>query len=151
MSALSHNIDSVPAENPTSFENKVVWFNRIALSLVFFWFGFLKIIQISPAETLVSNLHAVTISQFMEINSFLIFLGILECAIGIFWLIPKLTKWAFSLFTLQMCATFLPLFFLPTATWQQSWVLTLTGQYIVKNVVLIASGLTILNHFNKTK
>lgn len=59
------------------------------------------------------------------------------------WLIPKLTKVAFIIFAIQMFTTFLPLLFLPKDTWQNTMVLTLTGQYIIKNVVLIASALTI--------
>ena len=122
----------------------VIWGNRIALSIVFFWFGFLKIIHISPAEALVTHLHRVTIARVIPIEQFLVMLGILECAIGVLWLIPKATKFVFSLFILQMVSTFLPLVFLKTETWQQSFVLTLTGQYIIKNLVLVASAVTVL-------
>jgi uncharacterized membrane protein YkgB len=34
--------------------------------------------------------------------------------------------------------------FLRDETWQQSFVLTLTGQYIMKNLVLIASAITVV-------
>jgi uncharacterized membrane protein YkgB len=130
-------------KNTIGISKNILWWNRIALFVVFFWFGFLKIIHISPAEGLVSRLHEATISSFVPIEAFMILLGIIECSIGILWLIPKLTKVAFVIFIIQMFTTFLPLLFLPKDTWQNTMVLTLTGQYIIKNVVLIASALTI--------
>ncbi len=131
--------------SPLVISSNIIWWNRVALFVVFFWFGFLKIIHISPAEGLVSNLHQATIASLMPIEHFLVFLGVVECVIGVLWLIPSLTKIAFGVFILQMFTTFLPLLFLPNDTWQNTLVLTLTGQYIIKNVVLIASALTILN------
>ncbi|MES2517766.1 MAG: hypothetical protein V4585_06640 [Bacteroidota bacterium] len=126
-----------------SLSINIIWANRFALFIVFFWFGFLKIIHISPAEQLVTNLYHATIYSMMPIDKFLILLGVVECLIGILWMIPKLTKIAFWIFMMQMFTTFLPLLFLPKDTWQNMMVLTLTGQYIIKNVVLIASALTI--------
>lgn len=131
--------------SPLAISSNIIWWNRVALFVVFFWFGFLKIIHVSPAEGLVTNLHQATIASLMPIEHFLAFLGVVECVIGVLWLIPSLTKIAFGVFILQMFTTFLPLLFLPKDTWQNTLVLTLTGQYIIKNVVLIASALTILN------
>lgn len=135
--------------NPFSISSDIIWLNRVALFVVFFWFGFLKVIHISPAEGLVTNLHQATIASLMPIEYFLVFLGVVECLIGVLWLIPSLTKVAFGIFILQMFTTFLPLLFLPKDTWQNTLVLTLTGQYIIKNVVLIASALTILRATSK--
>lgn len=119
--------------------DQVLWFNRIAIFIVFFWFGFLKVIHVSPAETLVQHLHQVTIGSYISINTFVPLLGYLECTIGLLFLLPKLTRVAFGLFIMQMTATFLPLFLLPQDTWT-GFALSLTGQYIVKNVVLIAAA-----------
>ena len=127
----------------SNVSSSVIWFNRISLFVVFFWFGFLKVVHISPAEGLVTHLHQATIASLIPIESFLVLLGIVECLIGILWIIPKLTRFAFWLFILQMITTFLPMLYLPNDTWQNTMVLTLTGQYIIKNVVLIASALTI--------
>lgn len=139
------------SSNPTasfSVSQSIIWLNRLALFIVFFWFGFLKILEISPAEGLVTHLHATTIASFIEIDTFLVLLGVVECFIGILWLIPQLTKVAFVIFLFQMFTTFLPLLFLPKDTWQNTLVLTLTGQYIIKNIVLIASAYTV---FKATK
>ncbi len=130
--------------NQNQLFNRVILFNRFSLFVVFFWFGFLKVISVSPAEGLVTHLHNETLARFIPSEQFVILLGIFECLIGILWLVPKLTKWAFYLFSIQMFTTFLPLLYLPSDTWQNSFVLTLTGQYIVKNLVLIGSALFIL-------
>ncbi len=122
----------------------IVWFNRLALAVVFIWFGFLKIIHASPAEPLVKHLHEVTLVKFIPVNTFVVLLGCIECVIGLLWLIPRFTKATIVLFALQMFTTFLPLFYLPRDTWQHSFVLTLEGQYIVKNLVLLASAATIV-------
>ena len=137
--------------SPLAISSNIIWWNRVALFVVFFWFGFLKIIHISPAEGLVTNLYKANIASLMPIEHFLVFLGVVECVIGVLWLIPSLTKIAFGVFILQMFTTFLPLLFLPNDTWQNTLVLTLTGQYIIKNVVLIASALTILRATSKVE
>jgi len=126
-----------------SFTQGIIWFNRVALATVFFWFGFLKIIHISPAEELVTHLHRVTFLRFIPAEQFIVYLGIFECLIGLLWILPKFTRFAFSFFLFHMATTFLPLVFLKSETWQDAFVLTLTGQYIVKNLVLVASAFTV--------
>jgi uncharacterized membrane protein YkgB len=123
--------------------NAIVWFNRLALAIIFIWFGYLKLIQVSPAEPLVQHLHNITLVRYIPLHTFLIILGLIEVAVGILWLFPPFTKLAFLFFGLHMFTTFLPLFYLPADTWQHAFVLTLTGQYIVKNIVLVASACTI--------
>ena len=121
----------------------IVWGNRIALFVVLFWFGFLKVIGMSPAEAIVTQLHHKTIEFFISIENFLPLLGITECTIGILWLFPKATKPAFFLFCLQMFTTFFPLILMPNETWKSTLALSLSGQYIIKNVVLVASAYTV--------
>ncbi len=134
--------------NQDQLFSRVILFNRFSLFIVFFWFGFLKVVSLSPAEGLVTHLHQETLARIIPSDQFVILLGLFECTIGLLWLFPKMTKWAFYLFSFQMFTTFLPLLYLPTDTWQNSFVLTLTGQYIVKNLVLVGSALLILIHYN---
>lgn len=121
----------------------ITWANRLALSVVFIWFGALKLFHLSPAEPLITHLHKITLPGIISIDHFIVLLGSVECAIGILWLLPSMTRWAFHIFSLHMFTTFLPLAFLTGETWQNQFALTLTGQYIVKNIVLIASAATI--------
>jgi uncharacterized membrane protein YkgB len=112
---------------------------RIAIFIVFFWFGLIKLFDLSPANELVEDLLSKTL-PFIGFSEFIIFLGLWEALIGILFLFKKTTKFAFILMLVQMFTTFGPLIFLPEATWQSFMVPTLVGQYIIKNLVLVALG-----------
>ena len=143
MNILSSDCNVETSAKEPCLPSAVLWVNRAALFVIYFWFGFLKIISASPAEQLVAHLHELTIHQFISIDKFLIALGAAECVIGVLWLIPRLTKYALAIFLVQVATTFLPLVVLPEDTWQNAWVLSLTGQYIFKNIVLVACAFTI--------
>ena len=127
-----------------TWDEYLQFINRLTMFIVFFWFGFLKIISHSPAEQLVSDLHKVTIAPLINQQHFIMFLGIFECVIGIAWLFPRLTKIAFVLFAIQIITTFLPFVFISDEIVKNGFELSLTGQYIVKNLVLISCALNIL-------
>ena len=116
------------------------WLNRAMIAVVYIWFGFLKVIGTSPAEGLVTKLFNLTLEPMMGIQTFLLILGIGECLIGFVWLSPRLTKLAFGLMIVHMFTTFMPILILPNETWQSFFTLTLTGQYIIKNVVLLSAA-----------
>jgi len=117
-------------------------FSRLALFIVFFWFGFLKIIEMSPASGLVQQLFERTV-PFMTFHTFLISFGAFECIIGIFFLIPKLERVVILLLFIHMVTTLGPLILLPSETWSGFLIPTLEGQYIIKNLVIIAVALGI--------
>ena len=116
------------------------WLNRAMIAVVYIWFGFLKVLGTSPAEGIVSKLINITLEPFMGIQTFLLILGIGEFAIGMLWLSPRLTKIAFWVMLGHLFTTFLPVLFLVEDTWQSFFSLTLTGQYIIKNVVLFSAA-----------
>lgn len=123
---------------------------RFALFVVFFWFGILKVIGLSPASGLVQNLFEQTIS-FMSFNSFLIGFGLFECLIGILFIIKGAERIVIPLLLVHMIMTFGPLILLPAETWQRFLVPTLEGQYIIKNLVIIATGIGIAAHLHPIK
>ncbi len=110
---------------------------RVALFVVFFWFGILKIIGTSPANPMVMDLMHATL-PFMTWEVFIVMFSIYEMIIGISFLIPKLERFAIALLFPHMIMTILPLIFLPDMTWQGFLTPTLEGQYIIKNLVIIA-------------
>ncbi len=132
----------------STFDRLVVWtmdafgikFARLALGIVFIWFGALKMIgELSPAYDLV----AATI-YWLTPEIIIPLIGLWEVAIGVAFLFPPLTRVALLLLIPQMPATFLPLVLLPAVTFTVvPWGLTLEGQYIVKNLVIIACALII--------
>ncbi len=120
---------------------------RIGIFVIFFWFGLLKVIGLSPASGLVRALFEQTI-PFMSFDVFLIAFGVFECLIGILFLIRGLERVVIPLLFIHMVTTFGPLVMLPSETWQQFLVPTLEGQYIIKNLVVIACAIGIASHLH---
>jgi uncharacterized membrane protein YphA (DoxX/SURF4 family) len=113
---------------------------RLGLGFVFFWFGAIKLVPgLSPAEELVRN----TI-YFVDPDLFLPVLAIWEVLIGLGLMFGKFMRFTLLLLFLQMPGTALPLLILPEVTWTAfPYGLTLEGQYIIKNLVLIGAGLVL--------
>ena len=113
---------------------------RIGLGIVFLWFGILKFFKgLSPAEDLVRN----TI-YFVDPDIFIPVLALWESLIGIGLITGKFMRTTLLLLFLQMPGTALPLLILPEKVWTIfPYALTLEGQYIIKNLVLIGAGLVI--------
>ena len=116
---------------------------RIGLGIVFFWFGMLKFFPgLSPAEELVRN----TV-YFVDPDLFIPVLAGWETLIGIGLLTGKYMRLTLLLLFLQMPGTALPLVVLPEIVWTAfPHGLTLEGQYIIKNLVLIGAGLVLGAH-----
>ena len=112
---------------------------RIALGVIFVWFGALKLVDgASPAEALVARTVPFDMAWFFPL------LGVWEIAIGIGLIVRPWIRAAIFLLFLQMPGTFLPLIVAPDAVWTSfPFVLTLEGQYIVKNLVLVAAALVV--------
>ena len=117
-------------------------FLRYSLAIVFIWFGLLKSFGYSPASELVTK----TVYWF-DPSWFVPFLGWWEFAIGFCLLLKPLIRTGIFLMFLQMIGTFLPLVLLPSIVYGPVPLsLTLEGQYIVKNIVLIAAAIVIGSH-----
>jgi len=118
---------------------------HVALFVVFFWFGFLKFFGVSPANDLVRELLLVIpIMNMWPFESFIVFLGAVEILIALLMLFPRTTKYGVMILIPHMFTTLLPLFLLPTMVWQQALVPTLAGQYIIKNIVIVALALSVV-------
>lgn len=112
---------------------------RASLAIIFIWFGVLKIFGDSPANDLITK----TIYWFNP-DIFIPILGVWEAAIGVCLLAPVLNRVGLFLLALQMPGTFLPLILLPQVCFQSNpFNLTLEGQYIVKNLVLIGAAMAV--------
>lgn len=117
---------------------------RFSLAVIFIWFGILKPLGLSPAESLV--LKTTSWLPFFEPTTWLTLIGWWEVAIGVLFLFPKLTRIAIALLALQLVGTFLPLFLLPEITFQKEYfpfAPTVEGQYIIKNLLIISAALVI--------
>jgi uncharacterized membrane protein YkgB len=112
---------------------------RYSLGVIFLWFGALKPFDLSPAQELVAN----TV-YFVNPDWFIPVLGWWEVAIGVGLLFRPLIRPAIGLLFLQMPGTFLPLVLLPEVCFTTfPFGLTLEGQYIIKNLILISAALVV--------
>jgi uncharacterized membrane protein YphA (DoxX/SURF4 family) len=115
---------------------------RIALGIVFLWFGFLKFFPgLSPAQDLagrtIETLSAGAIPPSVAVPV----LAVWESAIGIGLLVGRWMRLVLLLLFVQMLGTITPLALFPDETWTRFPIApTLEGQYIIKNVVLVAAA-----------
>lgn len=121
----------------TFFSRTAIPLARIALFIVFFWFGFIKLLGLSPAGPLAEALTARTVG--IELFAPLFFsIAILECIIGILFLIPRAVRVVTPLLFFHLLIVCSPLVLVPDMTWFVPLVPTLEGQYIIKNIVIVA-------------
>lgn len=115
---------------------------RFAIFVIYFWFGILKVFDLSPASPLARAL----VSQTVGPGHFdLLFhvLAVFECVIGIMFLFPKATRVVIPLLLIHMLIVCSPLIFVPDLAWTKPFVPTLEGQYIIKNLAITALAIGI--------
>ena len=130
------------------FKKYEIALSRFAIFLVYFWFGGLKVVGLSPATPLVKTLFDATLSSFVSFEFFYILFSLFEVLIGILFLIKGFERVAILLVLLHLFTTILPLAFLPEITWQGFLVPTLEGQYIIKNILILATTVVIGSRLN---
>lgn len=131
------NLQNIDLHIIRFFQKYWIQFARFAVATLFIWFGLLKAFGLSPAGPLVHALFESSI-HFVSFTSFYIFFAWFEIAIGILFLIPQMTRVVMPLLLIHMITTFGPLVLLPQESWSGFLVPTLVGQYIIKNLVIIA-------------
>jgi uncharacterized membrane protein YkgB len=113
---------------------------RISLGVVFVWFGLLKVFQESP----VADLVAKTIYWF-DPDLVVPALGVFEVFVGVCLVAGRLMRVALPLLVLQMAGTFLVLVLLPEVAFRggNPLLLTVEGEFVIKNLVLLSAALVI--------
>lgn len=123
---------------------------RWSLAVIFVLFGILKPLGISPAEALV--LKTVEWVPLVSARTMLHVIGWWEVAIGVCLAIRPLVRLGILLLALQMIGTFMPLVMVPEACYAkraalggtvEMWTLTMEGQYILKNLLIIAGAMIV--------
>ena len=118
---------------------------RIALGIVFLWFGALKLVPgLSPAETLAGRtIEALTVG-LVPASVAVPILALWEVAIGVGLLVGRWMRVTLALLFVQMLGTITPLVLFPAETFTRfPWAPTLEGQYIVKNIVLVTAAIVL--------
>ena len=117
-----------------------ITFLRYSLGVIYIWFGILKPFGLSPAQELVEN----TVYWFDNPKTFVPILGWWEVVIGLTMCIKPLIRVSIFLLFIQMPGTFLPLILLPEVCFNNfPFGLTLEGQYIIKNLIIISAALVV--------
>ena len=118
---------------------------RVGLGIVFLWFGVLKFFpDLSPAEELATRTIETLTFGIVQPQLALPMLATLETLIGLGLIAGKFMRITLLLLLFQMIGTVTPLFLFPAETFTQfPYAPTLEGQYIIKNIVLVAAGLVI--------
>ena len=118
---------------------------RISLGIVFFWFGMLKFFAgLSPAEALA--IQTIDMLTFGLIGPDTVRFGLAawEVLIGVGLIFRIRLRETLLLMFVQMLGTMTPIVLLPEKVFNVfPYGLTLEGQYIFKNLVVISAGLVI--------
>jgi len=118
---------------------------RLSLGVVFIWFGVLKFFPgMSPAQELAENTLAVLTGGRVPARIAMLGLAGWETAIGLGLTLGVFLRATLFLLWLQMAGALMPLVLFPSLAFHHfPYAPTMEGQYIVKNLVLIAAGIVI--------
>ena len=118
---------------------------RIALGIVFLWFGLLKFVPgLSPAQDLAARTIDRLSLGLVEPAVSLPILAAWESLIGLGLLTGRFMRATLLLLAVQMLGAATPLLLFPSETFTVfPFAPTLEGQYIIKNVVLIAAAMVV--------
>lgn len=113
---------------------------RVSLAVVFIWFGLLKVLDVTPVTELVAE----TV-YWVDPDWFVPLLGWVEIAVGVGLLFDRALRAVLPLFLLQMAGTFLVLVLQPEVAFQDGNIfkLTVEGEFVIKNLVLLSAGLVV--------
>lgn len=115
---------------------------RWALGLIFIWFGALKVANLTPVADLVANTLA-----FVPIPASIVVpaLGAFEIVAGLALITGRMLRPVLAAMVAHLTGTFLVLVTQPAVAFQDGNPLLLTteGEFVVKNLVLIAGALLV--------
>jgi len=113
---------------------------RLSVGVVFIWFGALKVFDVTPVADLVAD----TV-YWVDPDWLVPLLGAFEIVVGVGLILGRALRVVLGLFTLQMAGTFLVLVVQPDVAFQDGnpFLLTVEGEFVVKNLVLLAAGMVV--------
>jgi uncharacterized membrane protein YphA (DoxX/SURF4 family) len=113
---------------------------RIAVGITYLWFGLLKVFGVSPVSDLVGKM-----SFGLPKGFFVKMMGIWETALGVALLFRLALRFTLLLYFVQLAGTFTVFIAHPRETFRSGnpLLLTRTGEFIVKNLVLLAAGVAV--------
>lgn len=126
-------------------------FLALSIGIVYLWFGALKFFpHLSPAEGLAINtIHLLTFG-YLPSHIAIFLLAMMEVVIGCCFILNIFRRESIILALFHMACTFTPLFFFAEESFVSGpLVPTLLGQYIGKNLIIVAALLSMLKTAGK--
>jgi putative oxidoreductase len=140
MQKLEHDFDRFDHRAVDFAAEHAIQMLRLSLAVVYLWFGALKIFNASPVADLVENMAFVVPRRM-----FVRLMGIWEITIGTALLFRIALRPTLALYFLQLTGTFMVFFARPRDGFERGnpLRLTKTGEFVVKNLVLLAAGVAV--------
>ncbi len=125
--------------------DKGIFLLRISIGIVFLWFGTLKFFPgLSPAEGLATKTISLLSFGVLPDNYIMYGLAFWETLIGLGLIFNVYMRATLLLLYLQMPGTMSPVFIFPGEVFTYfPYALTIEGQYIIKNLVIISAGIVL--------
>lgn len=116
---------------------------RLALGSVFLWFGALKIFATSPVTSLIQETYT-----FLPVSIFVLVLGVWEMLIGIGIILKRALRFVLVLLGVHLVGTFTAVLLKPGLFFVQGvpFCLTVDGEFVMKNLVLMTAALVIAGY-----
>ncbi|MEQ9286918.1 MAG: doxx family protein [Cyclobacteriaceae bacterium] len=116
-------------------------FVRISIGVVYLWFGLLKFFpDLGPAEELAKDTISLLTGGVLSNATAYGMLAFWETLIGAFLIFGICPRYTIAAALIHMAGTFMPFIVVSEATFNQVPLsLTLTGQYIIKNLVIVSA------------
>lgn len=113
----------------------------ISIGICYLWFGVLKFFPgLSPADSLAKETITVLTFGYLSASTSIVILAIWEVALGLALIFQLYIRQVVLLTLVHMLCTFTPLLFFPDLSFNEApFSLTLVGQYIMKNLVIISA------------
>jgi uncharacterized membrane protein YphA (DoxX/SURF4 family) len=116
---------------------------RLALAVVFVWFGALKVAGVSPVHDLIASTL-----PFLDPNVAVPALGGVEVAIGLALALGRLPRLTLLVMIGHLAGTFLTFVTAAHLMWAGPLQLTSDGEFVVKNLVLITAALLLIASYS---
>ena len=115
---------------------------RIAVGVIYVWFGILKIIGASPVADLVASMM-----PFISPQAAVVGMGVAEVALGGLLIAGLFVPWIAAIQIVHLLGTFLVFVFQPALAFTGNPLfVTFEGEFIAKNLVLIAGLLVVAGY-----
>ncbi|MCY0949941.1 DoxX family protein [Streptomyces sp. H27-S2] len=117
---------------------------RVSVGLLYLWFGVLKFLPgMSPAQDIATRAMGVMTFDTVPAAVSQPLLAAMEVLIGLGLVIGRLLPLTLGVFFVHMAGVFATLVILPGEVWKYPLVPSMEGQYILKNLVLVAACLSV--------